>query len=65
MKKFILFLFDGYGVGGGWQDFKNDYNSIKKAREAAKKSLWTDYHIVDWQKQEIIEQGFVSTLRKD
>jgi len=65
MKKYLLFLFDGYGVGGGWQDFGDDYGSIEEAREVAKKSLWTDYHIVDWQKREIIEQGFVSTLYKD
>ena len=65
MRRFLLFLYDGYGVGGGWLNFENDYNNIEEARERAEKSLWTDYHIVDWKKREIIEEGFVSTLRRN
>lgn len=62
MKKFLLFLYDGDGTGGGWQDFDNDFDTIEEARERARISIMPDYNIVDWEKRKIVEQGYCNIL---
>lgn len=63
MKKFLLFLYEVDGVGGGWLDFENDFDTIEEARARAKKSMMPDYNIVDWEKRKIVEQGYCYILR--
>lgn len=47
MKRFLLFAYDAYYPGGGWADFKGDFDSLEDA-EAAAKTCTEDYRdIID------------------
>lgn len=60
MKRYLVFSDENYYPGGGWNDFKSDYDSKEEAIESAK--AWGrkhDYwaHVVDTWTMEIIHEG--------
>ena len=57
VKKYLVFMFDDYYPGGGWNDFVNSFDSI----EEGKKVIWDEKQdnsqIVDSHTGEIIFQA--------
>lgn len=49
MKRYLLFSGDNYYPGGGWEDFRGDFDTVEAAKAAKldqhKHDDW--YHIVD------------------
>ena len=66
MKRFLLFTHDTYYPGGGWHDFKGDFDTKEEAEELGAKYLTWDnpqkwendqWHIVDMETGEEVSCG--------
>jgi cellobiose phosphorylase len=53
MKRYIVFSGDNYYPIGGWEDFKDSFNTLEEAREY-QSNMPDWFHIVDLQTMEIV-----------
>lgn len=57
MKRYLLFAGESYYPFGGWEDFRDSFDSITEATEAAGKLGSDWWHVVDSVTGQIVEQG--------
>ncbi len=57
MKRFLLFEGDHYYPVGGWYDFREDFDTKIKALNAATKSGFEWYQVVDTEKMKVVESS--------
>lgn len=60
--RYILFQFDPYAPGGGWEHFISTYERIEEAKAAVKPSTFEVYQIVDMILLEIVIEGLASEV---
>ena len=76
VKRFVLFTYDAYYPGGGWNDKVGDFASVEEARlfmrdvvnepeRNMRVSLGEYYDVVDLWAGEIVDTGSVPTKPRD
>lgn len=61
MKRYLVFAFDYYYPGGGWNDFVSAHDTVEEAQKAGKDKNLDCYQIVDIETGEQIERSWRST----
>lgn len=47
MKRYLLFCFDSYYPGGGWNDFVDSFDSVYEANKRGASDTQENFQIVD------------------
>ena len=63
MKRYLLFVFEGYEAGGGWYDFEGSFDSEHDALHANLIAVMHYWHIVDSTTGAIIAEGDWDDIR--
>jgi hypothetical protein len=57
MKRFLLFAFDSHYPRGGWDDFRDSYDTKEEAVEAVAKMKCEWWQVVDSEAGDIVCSG--------
>jgi hypothetical protein len=60
LKKYLVFAYDNYYPGGGWNDLLFSYDNFDEAKEALKVNLLDNHEIVDSTTGEVVYQDYQS-----
>lgn len=60
MKRYLAFAMSSYYPGGGWQDFKGDFDTLKEAQKHLKKIKPNHdrFQVVDTQTGKLLFDSF-------
>lgn len=56
-QRFLLFCYETYYPGGGWNDFKGAFHSVERAVEVAKQAGNDNWEVVDYEKLSVVASG--------